>query len=640
MPPSISPSSRSAPSSRRLRRIAVALALTGVAVAVFDWNWLRGPIGHLVSARLDREFRITGPLDVTLLSRHPGFSAEGLELANIADGKAAHLATVGRLALSIDLGALLRGEWNIETLEIDAPRVHLEEDAAGQGNWNLGGGDDKGKGPLPRLASVRLTDGQLDARLPSRKTEVQLKIATDPASGRLRGSASGRWRGEALAVDGEADSVPGLISGQHAHPLKAKGNIGATHFFVDGTLPTLTAIEGLDAKVGINGRSLAELYPISGVPLPATPPYRFAARLTHTGERWHFEAIDALVGHSDLSGVLDIDRKPQPMRLTGALRSQRLDLSDLSGFLSARDTAGRPVPPRPGKVLPDRPLGFEKIAAADVELDFSVGDIRNTGLPLEAASGHLRINGRQFRLAPLKVGMAKGTVEGQLALDTRNSPANAHVDMQARRLRLRELMPDADSKRLTTGTLGGRMRLDLRGNSVAELLGSANGDVALAMNGGSTDRLLVRLANLDIANAVASWLAGGQKEDIRCLVADMGAKNGVLEPRTLLLDTERVQISGSGNIDMNKETLDLHMRAAAKDRSILALRGPLRVTGTFAAPSVTPEPIPLGTRVAGALALGLIAPPLALLPLIELGGAEDSACARLLQKTDKRITKP
>jgi len=75
--------------------------------------------------------------------------------------------------------------------------------------------------------------------------------------------------------------------------------------------------------------------------------------------------------------------------------------------------------------------------------------------------------------------------------------------------------PQAESQNFTSGSLDGRIRLVMAGNSVAQLLASAEGEVAVAMDGGSTSRLLMRLANLDIANGLIAWLAGGQKEQIR-----------------------------------------------------------------------------------------------------------------------------
>ena len=640
MPSSASPSaSSSTRSQRRLSTAAAALAVIGLGVALFDWNLLRSPIEHIVSDRLERTFRITGPLSVRPWSLHPSFSADGLSVANVTGGKAPHLAAVGRLSFSVDLRALLRGEWVLDGIELDGANIHLEEDADGKGNWLLGK-DSGGSAPVLRLGTIRIRDSVLSARLPSRRTDVQLRVASDDTGGALRFTATGRWQGEALDIRGKAGSVEGYLDGAKPYPVDASGSIGATRFSVAGSAANLPDLNGLDIRFTLSGPSLAPLYALTGVPLPATPPYRLAGRLVHSGQRWQFDELDGLVGSSDLRGTFQVDRSTRPQRLEGRLRSRRLDLSDLSGFIGARATSGQEIAPRPGKVLPSRALGFEKIAAANVDVDLAIDDIRNTGLPLEAAEGHLRIDDRRVTLAPLRLGLAKGKVDGRLELDARSQPAKAVLDVRATRLQLRELMPGTESRNFTSGLLGGQAKLAMRGQSVAELLGSADGEVAVAMTGGSTNRLLVRLANLDVANALLTWLSGGQKEDIRCLVGDMTASGGVLKPRTLVLDTTRSRVIGQGTISLRDEQFDLHLRTEPKDGSLLALRGPLYLGGSFAAPVVRPEPIPLGSRIAGAVALGLISPPLALLALIETGGAEDTPCAALLAQRRETPAKP
>ena len=108
--------------------------------------------------------------------------------------------------------------------------------------------------------------------------------------------------------------------------------------------------------------------------------------------------------------------------------------------------------------------------------------------------------------------------------------------------------------------------------------------------------------------------------------AVMMSRTGVLEARTLAFDTSDTIIVGKGQISLKNETLDLEMRPRPKDRSILALRSPLVVGGTFKDPSFRPDFKRLGLRGAVAVALGSIAPPAALLATIEVGPGEDSAC--------------
>ena len=63
--------------------------------------------------------------------------------------------------------------------------------------------------------------------------------------------------------------------------------------------------------------------------------------------------------------------------------------------------------------------------------------------------------------------------------------------------------------------------------------------------------------------------------------------------------------------------------------SLISLRVPLEVRGTFKDPRLSPQPGPLVARVAVAAALYAIAPPAALLALIETGPGEDAGCRPL-----------
>jgi hypothetical protein len=55
------------------------------------------------------------------------------------------------------------------------------------------------------------------------------------------------------------------------------------------------------------------------------------------------------------------------------------------------------------------------------------------------------------------------------------------------------------------------------------------------------------------------------------------------------------------------------------------------ITGTFKDPVVRPAAGPVVARIGAAVGLGLLAPPLALLPLIDLGNAPDANCRALYE---------
>jgi uncharacterized protein involved in outer membrane biogenesis len=121
-------------------------------------------------------------------------------------------------------------------------------------------------------------------------------------------------------------------------------------------------------------------------------------------------------------------------------------------------------------------------------------------------------------------------------------------------------------------------------------------------------------------------IEGDHTIPIRCAFGDFSVANGVMTSRALAFDTTDTIIVGDGSINLREETLDLRLRPRPKDRSLLVLRSPLVVGGTFKDPSFRPDLKRLGLRGAIALALGSIALPAALLATLELGPGKNADC--------------
>ena len=170
------------------------------------------------------------------------------------------------------------------------------------------------------------------------------------------------------------------------------------------------------------------------------------------------------------------------------------------------------------------------------------------------------------------------------------------------------------------------MRIAGSGNSIARMLGTANGDAAIGMGKGQISNLLIEFAGIDIAEALKFLVEGDKKIPIRCAFGDFTVKDGVMQTNSLAFDTTDTIIVGDGTISMKDETFDLRLRPRPKDRSLFSFRAPLLVDGTFRDPSFRPDMKRVGLRAAIALTLGNIAPPAALLATLELGPGEDAQC--------------
>ena len=176
------------------------------------------------------------------------------------------------------------------------------------------------------------------------------------------------------------------------------------------------------------------------------------------------------------------------------------------------------------------------------------------------------------------------------------------------------------------GSLGGVANIDGTGTSLAQLLGSGNGALTVAMVGGNLSALVVDLSGLQFGRALLSALGVPARTSIGCLVGDFVLRRGVLETRTFLVDTDSSVINGAGTVDLGREVLDLRLRTASKGVTIGSLPTSIGISGRFKSPSILPDPGELLARGGAAVGLGLLALPLAVLPTIQLGVGEQNQC--------------
>jgi len=235
-----------------------------------------------------------------------------------------------------------------------------------------------------------------------------------------------------------------------------------------------------------------------------------------------------------------------------------------------------------------------------------------------------------LRLDPLSFSFAGGRIAGPVVVDASAKPARGNVQLDVQGLQLARLFPELDSTRQSVGTLYGRAKLAGRGDSIAELVGSSDGQLTFAIDSGRFSLLLVELLGLDLAEALQLLGTRNRQVTLRCAVGDLAVKQGIATPQPMVIDTTDTVVGVVGEIDFTRERLDLVFHPEPKDVSIFVLRSPIHLQGPLKDPKVRPEAGPIAARIAAAALLGALNPVLALLPFIETGPGKDSDSAKLV----------
>ncbi|MGE5894385.1 MAG: AsmA family protein [bacterium] len=608
--------------------IGAGLLLLVVLVSTIDWNNARPHIERQLTRATGRSVKINGDLEVHL-SLWPRIIANDIAIGNAAWSIDPTMAQIKRLDFTISIPKLMIGRLSFPEVSLSDVHLALEVNKDGTPNWVFG---KKGKrGEFPNMDSLSIDNGTVTFRDPEAYTDLSFLINTLAAEGEqdtiVEVKGKGKFRGMETKLNARGGALLALRRADRPYPIKATLQVGMTKATISGTLLDPLHLKKEKVNFVLEGKDLEQLYTITGVPFPPTPAYRLSGYLTRTGNVWTFKGIEGKVGKSDLNGDLSVDGSKTPQLITADLKSHSLELKDLSGFIGA--TSGKTTRDR---VLPTVPFNLEKIRAADADVRFKGEKIITENLPIEMMDAHLVIKGGMLNLAPLDFETAGGHLVTAVTMDGRGSHIVTHADITAKRLHLDQLFPPSNPTDSSQGIIGGRAKLDATGDSISQMMGTANGEAALIIDGGNITELTLRLSNLDFANSLLVLVGGDKNVPIRCAVANFKAVDGNFNVQDLVLDTPKVNVTGDGSVNFADESLHLRLVSQSKGFSLVSLRGPIIVTGTLIKPKFKPGTKVL-TRAGAAVGLAALTVPVAgLIPLLDFGDKKDSNCAALMDQ--------
>jgi AsmA protein len=618
---------------------AIALTLA-VAVATFDWNWLKPYAEQHLSESSGRRVALVGDVAVAL-SLTPRVHLEQVRIANPPWAHEAQMLEADAVDLTIDLRRLWAGEHYFPEVTLTRPKLALEVSPDGRRNWYLDR-EQKDERAALRVGRLQVDAGTVVFHDPAQRTELHAALSSasdNDGQANLVFAASGRWRGQPLQASGSGGPVMSLRDDSVPYPIKFRANVGGTEADVDGSVTGLTALRAADLKLALRGRNFAALYPLLRVALPPTPPYRIAGRLLQNGQRLRYEQFRGRVGSSDIAGNIGLDLSAAKPAVKADIVSNTLDLADLGPLIGVPAMAA-PASAKQ-RLLPDEAFKRDRWQSIDMDVRFAGRHLLHAArLPLDDFAMHAVLKDGVLRLDPLAFGVGGSAFSSQVTLDGRGEQLQGKLGMQVRQLRLNRVAPAINLPDAKIGDIGADVELAGRGNSVARLLANADGHVRLAVNDGEVSKLMLKLLGLDLGGYLWTRLTGDRDVPIRCAVANFDARHGVLEANTLVFDTSDTIVLGVGKINLADETLALTIHPQPKQPSILSLRTPLHLGGSFRQPQLKLDQATLAARGGAALGLAILNPLAALLPLIETGPGQDSDCTQLMASLRRQATRP
>jgi AsmA family protein len=258
-------------------------------------------------------------------------------------------------------------------------------------------------------------------------------------------------------------------------------------------------------------------------------------------------------------------------------------------------------------------------------------------VPAGEMDARIIVNDGRAKIEPVRMNVAGGKAGGIIQVDAQESPPAIEMNLEMRALDLARFFRGTRFAEDMGGTFGGKLQLKGNGDTVRSMLASSNGQMSVVMEGGKVSNLIVEVLGIDVAQTLGFVLTEDEPVAVRCVVADLGIRDGFVKSNALVFDNEDSNVTGEATANLKNETFKVEMLAHPKDFSPLSARTPVGAEGTFADPHIAIDPSGAIARGAAAVALGVLLTPLAaVIPLLDPGEGKDSPCAALLNQAQSR----
>jgi AsmA family protein len=637
--------------------LLVLLMILGLALAPSGfWRWL---IIHEVSSATGRTASIDGEVKLHLFSLNPQLTVQGFALSNASWAQPKSMVAIKRFEATLSLKSVLRAHLIFPRVEIDSPSIDLERDASGRANWDFSASgarktkqNDSAPLHIPVVQDLSLSKGTLTARDRIRKLTFDGQVSVQENANtsenhalKLRGTGTLNGKPFELNLNGEP-----LIGVQPSKPYGFEAAIAAADIKLNTrvTIPRPFDLAALRATFHLSGSDLADVYYLTGLALPNTPPYDVSGTLTRDNLKLQVDDFQGKLGSSDVAGKLGIDTGHERPKLTAVLTSKQLNFADLAAPLGTEASPARksntlahpttPVPAaRPAMLLPDADLQVQRVRGMDADVEFDAASVTASTMPMKKVHFHLNLDNGKITLNPLAFQLPQGEFSGTVSVDARAETPRTNIDMKLSNVDLAQFKPKSGKGAPFEGQLLGRIKLQGSGASVHKTAENAEGDITFVIPKGEMREAFAELTGIDLARGLGLILTKNERNtEVRCGVASFKAAGGDLKATALLIDTTHVLVTGRGDINLSTEALDLSLRGQPKEARVLRLRTPITLRGSLSEPKIGVQPGKLAAQTGGAVALGvLLTPVAAVLAFVDGGLAKDANCAALVGQAEQ-----
>lgn len=530
-----------------------------------------------------RELRIAGDVRLAVFPRLE-VEANDVSFANAPGAREPQMAALRQLLVQLQVLPLLAGEVKVDSFILVEPVIHLEVDRQGKPNWQFDlaktekpaaqqqapAGTGAGGPALSGLSlgDVRLERGRLtytDARSGRREelSDINMKIELPDLDSPFATEGSLVWHEEKLTLTVDAGEPRRLMAGE-ATPLKLALASAPITLAYDGTV-ILAETPKVAGTVDLDVPSIRGLAAWTGNPLAleggGLGPLEIKGKVAVAGDSYAFTeariALDSMKANGDFSAKTGGARPYLKGRLA-------VDMLDLNTYLPPpAEGEARPAPGADKKGPPpewsDEPIDLSGLKAADADFDLEVGGIRVREIKI--GKGKLLVSLKNGLLGAdlTELELYGGRGKAKIEVDGRGQVPAVTNTVSLQGIQAEPLLTDAAGSDRLEGTGNFDLSTATSGKSQRAMVQALNGSGAMKFTDGAIKGINLAAMARNVGSAFTDT-GGSQKTDFAELSGTFKIAKGILRNDDLLMLNPLVRLTGKGEADMPKRTVNYRLR--------------------------------------------------------------------------------
>ncbi len=599
-------------------------ALVTVSLLV-DVDDLKPQVEKAVASATGRTFTMGDDLDLSIFP-WIGVALSDVQLGNAAGFTGPSLAQVEAVEVRLRFWPLLSKKIEAKRIFIKRPRIVLEKNKKGVGNWeDIGAAGPKPEEPAgpksssesagPLLADVQIAefaivDGTvlwIDAVNDVRQEVSKLNLTLRDISFTRPMAVNFMTLINQQPVSLEGQIGPtGTEPGKQPIPFDLA--ISALRQFnvrFKGQLDSVLTAPQINLQVDAEPFSPRKLLAALNIPMPVqtTDPKVLEKVALNVAIAASPQAVSLSNGALQLDdSKVTFDVKASEFVKPNLAAAVVLDQIDLDRYLPAKDNAAQgetPKPPATQKATQSEPIDYQPLRRMIVDAKLKIGSLKANGARVKDVDVHLSGKDGVFDLKTLAVKLYQGALNGSGQVDVRGKRPKSRITLNTDGVRVGPLLSDVLQKDFIEGTTKAAVSLSMTGDTPEMIKKTLSGKGDLLFTDGAIKGvdLAGMIRNAQAALGLAQKVTEKPRTDFSELHCPFTIDRGRFKTPQSGLKSPLLRLLAVGQAHLVDETLDFRIEprlvativGQGDTQKRTGLQVPLIVSGTFTKPSIKPD---------------------------------------------------